>query len=489
MSVEQQKHGDTPAVAREVVTTDVPARLDRLPWSRFHWLVVVALGITWIRDGLEVTIAGSLTGALQESPTLRFTPTQIGLSASAYLVGNVIGAALFGWLTDMFGRKRLFNITLGLYLLATAATAMAWDFWSFAVFRFLTGAGIGGEYTAINSAIQEVIPARMRGWTDLAINGSFWMGAALGAAGSLVLLDPVLFGADVGWRLAFGIGAFLGLGILFLRRWVPESPRWLMTHGQVGEAERIVSAIEGQVAAEHGQLPPPGPERTTIHLRKGTRIRAALRTIFVNYRQRAVLCFVLLTSQAFFYNAIFFSYGLILVKYYAIAADRIGLYLLPFAIGNFLGPLLLGRLFDTIGRKPMIAFTYATSGLLLAVTAMLFDRGLLDATTQTIAWMVIFFFASAAASSAYLTVSESFPLEVRAFAIAVFYVLGTSVGGIVGPSLFGVLVETGARGHIVLGYLLGAGLMVGAAIVELLIGIRAERRSLESIAPPLSSLD
>ena len=489
MSVEHQTHRDTPAVPREVVTTDVPARLDRLPWSRFHSLVVVALGITWILDGLEVTIAGSLTGALQESPTLRFTPTQIGLSASAYLGGNVMGAAIFGWLTDKFGRKRLFNITLGLYLLATAATAIAWDFWSFAAFRFLTGAGIGGEYTAINSAIQEVIPARMRGWTDLAINGSFWMGAALGAAGSVVLLDPVLFGADVGWRLAFAIGAFLGLGILFLRRWVPESPRWLMTHGQVGEAERIVSAIEGQVAAQHGRLPPPGPERTTIHLRKGTRVRAALRAIFVSYRQRAVLCFVLLTSQAFFYNAIFFSYGLILVKYYAIAADRIGLYLLPFAIGNFLGPLLLGRLFDTIGRKPMIAFTYAMSGLLLAVTAMLFDRGLLDATTQTIAWMVIFFFASAAASSAYLTVSESFPLEVRAFAIAVFYVLGTSVGGIVGPWLFGMLVETGARGHIVWGYLLGAGLMVGAAIVELLIGIRAEGRSLESIAAPLSSLD
>ena len=342
MSVEQQKHGDTPAVAREVVTTDVPARLDRLPWSRFHWLVVVALGITWILDGLEVTIAGSLTGALQESPTLRFTPTQIGLSASAYLVGNVIGAALFGWLTDMFGRKRLFNITLGLYLLATAATAMAWDFWSFAVFRFLTGAGIGGEYTAINSAIQEVIPARMRGWTDLAINGSFWIGAALGAAGSLVLLDPMLFRPDVGWRLAFGIGAFLGLGILFLRRWVPESPRWLMTHGQVGEAERIVERHRGSGRGGAWPVPPPGPERTTIHLRKGTRIRAALRTIFVNYRQRAVLCFVLLTSQAFFYNAIFFSYGLILVKYYAIAADRIGLYLLPFAIGNFLGHCFSG---------------------------------------------------------------------------------------------------------------------------------------------------
>jgi MFS family permease len=489
MTAKHAKRRDAASPAPgQVVGTDIPARLDRLPWSRFHSLVVVALGITWILDGLEVTIAGSLTGALQESPTLRFSPTDIGLSASAYLAGNVIGAALFGWLTDKLGRKRLFNITLGLYLLATAATAAAWDFWSFALFRFLTGAGIGGEYTAINSAIQEMIPARVRGWTDLVINGSFWMGAALGAAGSVVLLDPAVFGAEVGWRLAFGIGAFLGLGILFLRRWVPESPRWLMTHGRVGEAERVVRDIEGRVAAQMGHLPLPGPGRTRIHFRKGTSVRDALRTIFVTYRQRAVLGFVLLVSQAFFYNAIFFSYGLILVKYYAIAADRIGLYLLPFAIGNFLGPLLLGRLFDTIGRKPMIAFTYAMSGGLLAGTAMLFDRSLLDATTQTIAWMVIFFFASAAASSAYLTVSESFPLEVRAFAIAVFYVLGTGTGGIVGPWLFGMLVEAGVRGHIVWGYLLGAGLMVGAAVVELLIGVRAERRSLESIAAPLSSL-
>jgi MFS family permease len=477
------------SAAGEVVTTDIPARLDRLPWSRFHWLVVVALGITWILDGLEVTIAGSLTGALQESPTLRFSPTEIGLSASAYLAGAVFGAALFGWLTDRFGRKRLFNITLGLYLVATAASAAAWDFWSFVLFRFLTGAGIGGEYTAINSAIQEIIPARMRGWTDLVINGSFWVGAAMGAAGSVVLLDPTLFGPDVGWRLAFGIGSFLGLGILFLRRWVPESPRWLMTHGRVGEADRVVRDIEERIAAQHGHLPLPGPQRTRIHFRKGTPMRDALRTILVTYRRRALLGFVLMVAQAFFYNAVFFSYGLILVKYYSVPSDRIGLYLLPFAIGNFLGPLVLGRLFDSIGRKPMIAFTYAMSGILLAGTAMLFDRGLLDATTQTIAWMVIFFFASAAASSAYLTVSESFPLEVRAFAIALFFVLGTGTGGIVGPWLFGMLVETGSPGDIVFGYLLGASLMIGAAVVELLIGVRAERRSLESVAAPLSSLN
>lgn len=469
--------------------TNLPARLDRLPWSRFHWLVVVALGVTWILDGLEVTIAGALTGALQDSPTLRLTPAEVGLSASAYLAGAVIGAAVFGWLTDRLGRKRLFNITLGVYLVATAASATAWDLWSFMFFRFLTGAGIGGEYTAINSAIQELIPARVRGWTDLVINGSFWLGAAVGAIGTVVLLDPALFGPDIGWRLAFAIGAVLGLGILFLRRWIPESPRWLMTHGRLAEAEQVVAEIEARVAAEHGSLPEPGPERIRIHARRGTAIRAAFRTVLVSYRRRAVLGFVLMTAQAFFYNAIFFSYGLILSDHYAIPADRIGLYLLPFALGNFLGPLILGRLFDTIGRKPMISFTYAVSGVLLAATAILFDRGLLDENTQTLCWVVIFFFASAAASSAYLTVSESFPLEVRAFAIALFYVLGTAIGGVAGPWLFGTLIETGSRGNITMGYLLGAFLMIVAAGVEMVIGVRAERRSLESVAAPLSSVE
>ena len=473
----------------QVTSTDIPARLDRLPWSRFHLLVVVALGITWVLDGLEVTLAGSLTGALQESPSLRMTPSQIGLSGSAYLAGAVIGAALFGWLTDRLGRKRLFTITLGVYLAATAATGLAWDVWSFAVFRFLTGAGIGGEYTAINSAIQELIPARLRGRTDLIINGSFWGGAAIGAGGSRLLLDPGLFGPDVGWRLAFVIGAALGLAILLLRHLIPESPRWLMTHGRLDEAERVVGEIEARVARDHGALPPPGPERTTIHLRTITPIAAALHTIVITYRRRALLGFVLMVSQAFLYNAVFFSYGLVLIKYYGLPAEQVGLYLLPFAIGNLLGPICLGHLFDTIGRKPMIAFTYATTGILLTITALLFERGMLDATTQTIAWMTIFFFASAAASSAYLTVSESFPLEVRAFAIALFYLLGTAVGGIAGPWLFGVLIESESRGDIVLGYLFGAALMIVAAVVELMIGVNAERRSLEEVATPLSSLE
>lgn len=472
-----------------VFETDLPARLDRLPWSRFHWLVVVALGVTWILDGLEVTIAGALTGALQESPVLRLTPAEVGLSASAYLAGAVAGAAFFGWLTDRLGRKRLFNITLGLYLIATALSAAAWNLWSFLLFRFLTGAGIGGEYVAINSAIQELIPARVRGWTDLVINGSFWVGAAMGAAGTVVLLDPTLFPSDWGWRFAFGIGAVLGLGILVLRHWVPESPRWLMTHGRLADAERVVLDIESRVAAERGPLPSPDPVRLRIRPRRGTAIGAACRTVLVTYRRRAILGFVLMVAQAFFYNAIFFSYGLVLTDHYAIPADRIGLYLLPFAAGNFLGPLVLGHFFDSLGRRPMITFTYATSGVLLAVTASLFDRGLLNETTQTLCWLVIFFFASAAASSAYLTVSESFPLEVRAFAIALFYVLGTAIGGVIGPWLFGTLIETGSSRAVALGYLLGAGLMVAAAGVEFIMGIAAERKPLESVAAPLSSID
>ena len=469
------------------VTTDIPARLDRLPWSRFHWLVVVALGVTWILDGLEVTIAGAIAGALQHSK-LQLTPVEVGLSASAYLAGAVFGAAFFGYLTDRLGRKKLFNITLGLYLIATAMTALSWSFWSYALFRFLTGAGIGGEGTAINSAIQELIPARARGWTDITINGSFWVGAAMGAAGSIILLDPAWFGPDIGWRLAFAIGAVLGLFILYLRQFVPESPRWLITHARADEAEKIVAEIEERVAADQGKLPPVPPGQTiTVRFRTSTPFKAITHTIFTVYRQRAVLGFVLLVTQAFFYNAIFFTYALILGTFYGIPGDRVGVYIFPFAIGNFLGPLLLGRLFDTIGRRRMITFTYAASGVLLAITAVLFSQGVLNAFTQTLCWSVIFFFASAAASAAYLTVSESFPLEVRAFAIAIFYVLGTTAGGIVAPFLFGHLIETGARGSIVLGYYLAAVLMIGGAVTEWLIGVDAERKSLETVARPLSS--
>jgi MFS family permease len=472
-----------------VIETDIPARLDRLPWTRFHTLVVVALGITWILDGLEVTLAGSIAGALQESPVLRFTPDEIGRIGSAYLGGAVTGAVLFGYLTDRFGRRRLFFITLGLYLIATAATAFSWNFWSFAFFRALTGAGIGGEYTAINSAIQEFVPPRFRGRTDLAINGSFWIGAALGAAGAVVFLQPGTLPADWGWRAAFGIGAVLGLGILALRRLLPESPRWLMLHARPGEAEAVAEEIERRVARAAGtQLPVPPERRLRLAASSRTPMVRMVLAIVRDYPQRAVLGLVLMSSQAFFYNAIFFTYALVLTQFYHIPSASIGWYVLPFAIGNFFGPLLLGPLFDRIGRKPMIASTYAISGVLLAFVGYLFRENLVDAQQLTLCWSGIFFFASAAASAAYLTVSESFPLEARALAIALFYSAGTALGGFVAPWLFGVLIGSGERSAVFGGYLFGAGLMIAAAATEIVIGIKAERQSLESVARPLSAV-
>ena len=466
------------------IETDIPARLDRLPWSRFHTLVVVALGITWILDGLEVTLAGSITGALEQSPVLHFSEVEVGLVSTAYLIGAVCGAFLFGYATDRFGRKKLFMITLGLYLLATAATALSWNFASFALFRLLTGAGIGGEYAAINSAIQELVPARVRGRTDLAINGSFWVGAALGALGAVVFLKPGVLPPDWGWRAAFGIGSVLGLAILLLRRWVPESPRWLMLHDRLKEAEAVVDEIEQRV--EGHRLPPPkGKIRLAVSSRNS--MAAMVLAIVREYPSRAVLGLVLMGTQAFFYNAIFFSYALVLTRFFNVPSESIGWYILPFALGNFIGPLVLGPLFDTIGRKPMIAFTYAISGVLLAIVGYLFREGLLGAAALTACWTGIFFFASAAASAAYLTVSESFPLEARALAIAFFYAVGTACGGAVAPYLFAALIGSGERGNVFLGYLLGAGLMVGAAIVELLIGVKAERLSLEEVARPISA--
>ena len=471
------------------ILTDVPARLDRLPWSRFHRLVVVALGITWILDGLEVTLAGSVAAALQTSPRLHLTPEQVGLTGSAYLAGAVLGSLVFGHLTDRLGRKKLFSVTLGVYLVATAATAFAWDFWSFLLFRFLTGAGIGGEYSAINSAIQELIPARLRGRVDLAINGSFWVGAAGGALLSVWLLDPAVLGPDLGWRLAFGSGAVLGLVILFLRRFLPESPRWLMLHGQPGEAARVVDAIEARVVASEGVALPPVTARLALGVTRRPTLVSVARTLLRAYPGRTGLGLVLMAAQAFVYNAIFFTYALVLVRFYGVAADRVGLYILPFALGNFLGPLLLGPLFDSLGRRRMIVATYGLSGVLLGATAILFSAGLLDATTQTALWSIVFFFASAAASSAYLTVGECFPLEIRALTIALFYAFGTLLGGVGGPWLFGVLIASESPREIVIGYGLGAALMIAAALVTVWLGVDAERRPLEEVAPPLSSAD
>ncbi len=459
------------------IRTDIPSRLDALGWSGFHTLVVGTLGITWILDGLEVTLAGSLASALQKPEVLNLTGAQVGMTASFYLAGAVAGALGFGYLTDRFGRKRLFSVTLGLYLVATALTGASWDFASFCLFRFFTGAGIGGEYAAINSAIQELIPARFRGRTDLAINGSFWVGAAAGAGLSVVLLDPNLIAVELGWRLAFLSGATLGLVVLLLRRLLPESPRWLMTHGRVAEAEKITAEIERRAGTRPKDAAPP----VTIHLARTVHAGVAIvaRTLLRDYPARTLLCLALMASQAFLYNAVFFTYALILKQFYAVPPEAVGWYILPFAAGNFLGPLLLGPVFDIWGRKPAIAGTYVLSGVLLAVTGGLFAAGVLDAAGQTAAWTVIFFFASAAASAAYLTVGEVFPLEIRANAIALFYAFGTGVGGVAGPWLFGILIDTGSRVSILYGYLFGAVLMVCAGVLEALIGVRAERRSLE----------
>jgi MFS family permease len=479
----------SPQCFESETSTDVPARLERLPWGSFHTLVVIALGVTWIIDGLEVTLAGALSGAFKQSTILRFTNTDVGFASSAYLAGAVLGALFFGWLTDRWGRKKLFFITLAVYVTATAATALSWDLLSFALFRFLTGAGIGGEYTAINSSIQELVPARYRGRTDLAINGSYWLGAAVGAAGSIVLLDPAIINPEIGWRLAFLIGAALGIIVVVMRFWLPESPRWLMTHGFAARARAIVSDIEEQFRRRGRRIDPDPVPRVRLRMRRYTPLTEVARTLFQIYRTRTLVGLCLMAAQAFFYNAIFFTYALILTDFYNVAPEHVGWYLLPFAAGNFLGPLLLGPLFDSVGRKPMIAGTYAMSGILLAGIGYLFSRNLVSAETLTIGWMTVFFFASAAASSAYLTVSEIFPLEIRALAIAFFYAIGTGIGGIAGPWLFAALIDTGSRASVFIGYLIGSILMIGAAIIQARFGVAAERRPLEAVARPLAFID
>ncbi|HEX8897480.1 MAG TPA: MFS transporter [Chthoniobacterales bacterium] len=471
-------------MAGEWVESYVPARLDRMPWSRWHWLIVFALGATWILDGLEVTLAGSLGGILTHPETLGLSDAEVGASATFYLIGAVIGALLFGYGTDRLGRKKLFFITVAVYLTATACTVFSWNFASYALFRALTGAGIGGEYAAINSAIDELIPARVRGRVDLRINGSYWVGAAMGSSATLVLLDPNRLPVWLGWRLAFGIGATLGLVVIFFRRWIPESPRWLLIHGRPDEAEKILDEVEARHSAVIDRRY--NEEPTRVRTRTHTPWREIWNTIAHEHRRRSFLGFVLMLTQAFFYNAIFFTYGLVLMRFYDVPAQNVGGYFLPFALGNVLGPIVLGHLFDTIGRKKMIAGTYAMAGLLLVATGWLFHAGMLTAQTQTIAWMIIFFVASAAASSAYLTISEIFPLEIRAFAIAIFYAFGTLAGGVGAPILFGWIIGTRSKTALLAGYLVGAALMIIGAIIEAWIGVPAERRSLESVAPPLS---
>jgi MFS family permease len=469
-------------------TSDVPARLDRLPWSGWHWRIVVALGITWMLDGLEVTLVGSIGNVLHERDTLGLTESQVGGAASAYLVGAIVGALLFGRLTDVLGRKRLFLVTLSIYLSATLATAFSWSFLSFAFFRAITGSGIGGEYAAVNSAIDELIPARVRGRTDLGINATYWLGTALGAVASIVLLNPHVLPRPLGWRFCFGIGAVLGLSVLALRHRIPESPRWLLLHGRVDDARVVIGQIEHEVQdarirAGKGRLPPPGRARTLV-AKGSVSFRAIARVLFEEHPRRTVLGLSLMIAQAFAYNGVFFTYALVLGRYYGVASDRVGLYLLPFALGNLLGPLCLGHLFDTVGRRTMITITYGVSGLLMAFTGLALARGWLTATTQTMLWCAVFFVASAAASSAYLTVSELFPVELRGMAIALFYAAGTATGGVVAPTLFGALIQSGSRLNVCLGYLVSAALMMLAALAALTLGVNAEGKSLEQLAEP-----
>ncbi|MFF5922052.1 MFS transporter [Streptomyces flavochromogenes] len=472
------------------VTTAVPARLDRLPWSRWHWMIVIGLGTVWILDGLEVTIVGNVAGRLaEEGSGLDITAAQVtGVAAALYVAGACLGALFFGWLTDRYGRKKLFMITLAVYLGATAMTALSFESWWFFLFRFLTGFGIGGEYAAINSAIDELIPSLYRGRVDLIINGSYWLGAIGGALLSIVMLDTDIFPKDLGWRLSFALGVVLGLVILLVRRHVPESPRWQFIHGHSEEAEELVTSVEREIEKEKGtELPPPAGE-ITIEQRKSIGFGTIATTVFGRYPRRAVLGLSLFIGQAFLYNAITFGFGTILITFFDVPTGSTGYYFAVIAAGNFLGPLLLGRLFDTVGRRIMIAGTYLLSGVLLFGTAWLFGRGSLSAATLTACWCVVLFFASTGASSAYLTVSEIFPMETRAMAIAFFYALGTAAGGISGPLVFAELTESGVVGDTVLAFQIGAGLMCAAGIVAAFLAVNAERRSLEDIAEPLSAV-
>ena len=459
-------------------SSDIPSRLDALTWSRWHWRVVTALGVTWMLDGLEVTLVGAVAPLLASRAALNLSDSQVGASAAIYLAGAVTGALVFGRLSDRFGRRRLFFITIAVYASATALTAVSWSFASFAVFRALTGAGIGGEVSAVNSAIDELLPARVRGHADLAINGTYWLGTALGATLALVVADARVVPPAWSWRVAFLTGAVLGLSVLLLRKHLPESPRWLLLHGRVDEAEAVMIRIERAVASPRtGKVE---PSRLVAHGSVG--FAAIARELLRRHPRRTALGLSLMIAQAFAYNGVFFTYALVLVRFYDVSPDRVGAYLIPFAIGNLLGPLVLGRLFDTVGRRRMIAITYVSAGVLIALAGLGLSGGWLTAATQTLMWSGAFFVASAAASSAYLTVSELFPVQLRGMAIALFYAVGTAAGGVAAPAIFGALIQTGERARVFDAYLVSAGLMVLGGISAAVLGVSAERKSLEQLS-------
>ena len=473
----------------ETVKTRIPARMDRLPWSGWHWLVILGLGTVWILDGLEVTIVGAIASRLSEKDALGLSEYQVAVGGTFYILGAATGALGFGYLTDRLGRKKLFIASLGLYLVATVLTGLTWSAASFWAFRFLTGLGIGGEYAAINSAIDELIPAEYRGRVGLLINGSYWLGAAFGAALSGVLLDQDLFGPDLGWRLAFFLGAVLAVGIMLVRRHVPESPRWLMIHGRADEAEQLVTSIERDVERRTGVTLEEPDDEIEIVQRESTGFVEIARTVLRDYKRRSLVGFTLLATQAFVYNAVIFTFSLVLTSVFDVDSSVAGLYLVPFGIANFLGALLLGRLFDTVGRRIMISGTYAVAAVVLGVVAAMLAGENLGTWGYVGLLCVAFFFASAAASAGYLTVSETFPLEIRAMAIALFYAVSTGIGGAVGPLLFGRMLGGEDPTGVAVGYWIAAGLMGLAAIVESVLGVDAEQESLEDIAPPLSEVE
>jgi len=472
------------STGKNVVRSLVPARMDRLPWTRFHWMIVIGLGVSWVLDGLEIQIIAS-NGFAED---LHMDAAQIGFAGTIYLVGQVIGSLVFGRLSDRLGRRKLFILTLFIYLIGSGIAGLSPNMEFLFVFRFIAGLGIGGEYAAINSAIDELIPSHYRGRVDIAINGTYWGGAALGSAANLFLLNPDNIPENIGWRIGFFIGPILGLAIIFLRRHIPESPRWLMTHGREKEAEATVDEIEARVEAESGKKLDPVPDDQAIEVSPMDRVpfRRIFTVLFRDYPNRAVVGLTMMITQSFLYNAIFFTYALALQNFYDVDKVSVQYYFFPFAIGNLIGPLVLGHLFDTWGRRKMILLTYGLSGVILTVSGFLFQADVLTATTQTIFWCVAFFFASAGASSAYLTVSELFPLEIRSQVISYFFSIA-QIAGAIAPLLFGILIGDGQdRGPITIGYV-GAGvIMIIGGLVAWFFGVNAERQSLEAITKPLS---
>ena len=469
-----------PVEQAEKLDTDIPLRLDRLPWSSWHVRVIIALGITWLLDGLEGGVGGALSGALKQPDTLGLTDAQLGLSSTFYLAGTVVGALVFGYLADRFGRRKLFLWTLALYVCATTATACSWNLLTFTLCRMLTGAGIGGEYSAITSAVDELIPARMRGTVDLIINSTFWIGVMLGSMVAVGFLSPHVFGLRLGWRLAFFAGLPIALVVLYLRRHIPESPRWLLTHGDPREAEMVTREIEATVAGQRGPL-----ARVTgsVTVMRGSRdiLRNTAHLFTGRHRGRAILCLGLMVAQSFFYNSVFFSSTLVLLRFYGVSAAHAGFLFLPIAFTNFLGPALLSRLFDTVGRRVMISCNFCLTGIVFLVSSWLFYAGRLGTVSQVTWWAVSFFFAASAAGSAYLTTSELFPQQVRATAISFFYAAGTLFGGVLGPAMFGVLLNKGSRAPLFYGYVASSIVMILAGMAQAIWGVDAEGKPLEEL--------